>query len=56
MFLDGNLMLSENVYFKMQTNDGALLLGIWTSHIALHVGRSLSQGDILGLYPGSEGI
>jgi hypothetical protein len=45
----------ENVYFKMEAADGALLLGVWTTHIALHQGRPLSQPEILGLYPGSEG-
>lgn len=44
---------SENVYFKMEASDGGLLLGVWTTHIALHRGRLLAAAEIAGIYPGS---
>jgi len=44
----------ENVYFKLSASEGELLLGIWTTHIALYQGRPLGEAEVLGLYPGSE--
>lgn len=40
----------ENVYFRMQSTDGAEVLGIWTSDIALLRGRHLAGAEIKGLY------
>ncbi len=40
----------QNVYFRMQSSDGADVLGIWTSHIALLKGRPLPSTEIKGLY------
>lgn len=40
----------RNVYFRMQSTDGAAVLGIWTTHIALLSGRPLANAEIKGLY------
>jgi hypothetical protein len=40
----------QNVYVRMQASDGANVLGIWTTHIALMKGRPLRSSDIKGLY------
>jgi hypothetical protein len=40
----------QNVYFRMQASDGAEVLGIWTTHIALLRGRPLESTEIKGLY------
>lgn len=40
----------QNVYFKLLGQDGAQVLGIWTSHIALYSGRSLSSSDVREIY------
>jgi hypothetical protein len=41
---------AENVYFRMVGPEGAQVLGIWTSHIALLVGRVLTQTDVREIY------
>ena len=40
----------QNVYFRMQSTEGAEVLGIRTSHIALLTGRRLPPTEIKGLY------
>ena len=45
----------ENIYFKAQAASGEQLLGIWTSHILLLVGRPLGITDVDAIYPGTEG-
>jgi hypothetical protein len=40
----------QNVYFRMQSTDGAEVLGIWTADIALLKGRHLTNAEIKGLY------
>ncbi len=40
----------ENVYFRMVEPEGAQVLGIWTSHIALLVGRALTRTDVREIY------
>lgn len=40
----------DNVYFKMESASGAEALGIWTSHIALHVGQRMKESDIGSIY------
>ena len=40
----------QNVYFRMQSTEGAEVLGIWTTHIALLTGRELANTEIKGLY------
>jgi hypothetical protein len=40
----------ENVYFRMQSTDGAEILGIWTTGIVLLKGRPLVNAEIKGLY------
>ena len=40
----------QNVYFRMQSTEGAEVLGIWTTHIALLTGRELANAEIKGLY------
>lgn len=42
----------QNVYFRMQSSEGAQAFGIWTTHIALLTGRVLESTDIKGLYGG----
>ena len=44
----------DNVYFEAEARDGSQLLGIWTSHILLLVGKPLGKTDIAAIYPGSE--
>jgi hypothetical protein len=44
----------ENVYFEAETQTGEQLLGVWTSHIVLHVGHPLGKTDIDAIYPGAE--
>jgi hypothetical protein len=41
---------AQNVYFRMVGPDGAQVLGIWTSHIALLVGRVLTRTDVREIY------
>jgi hypothetical protein len=41
---------SQNVYFRMQSTEGAEVLGIWTTDIALMYGRPLANAEIKGLY------
>ncbi|MDO8690137.1 MAG: hypothetical protein Q7R39_09050, partial [Dehalococcoidia bacterium] len=41
----------ENVYFEMESNAGAVSLGIWTTHIALYFGQVLKESDIVGIFP-----
>ncbi|MGH2602181.1 MAG: hypothetical protein ACRDJ9_22685, partial [Dehalococcoidia bacterium] len=36
----------QNVYFRMQSTDGADVLGVWTSDIALLRGRPLASAEI----------
>ena len=40
----------QNVYFRLQSSEGAEVLGIWTTHIALLTGRPLESTEIKGLY------
>lgn len=40
----------QNVYFRMQSTEGAEVLGVWTTHIALLKGRRLENVEIKGLY------
>jgi hypothetical protein len=40
----------QNVYFRMQSTEGAEVLGLWTTHIALLTGRPLKASEIKGLY------
>jgi hypothetical protein len=40
----------QNVYFRMVGQDGAQVLGIWTSHIALYTGRALTSSDVRDIY------
>ncbi|MBM2810553.1 MAG: hypothetical protein HW416_1312 [Chloroflexi bacterium] len=45
---------SDNVYFELRGADGAMGLGIWTSHILLLQGRQLEETDVQNTYPGAE--
>lgn len=45
----------DNVYFEAEAPSGEQLLGVWTTHIALLIGRPLSITDIEAIYPGKEG-
>jgi hypothetical protein len=45
----------QNVYFGAEAPSGEQLLGIWTSHILLLVGRPLGITDVDAIYPGTEG-
>jgi hypothetical protein len=45
----------QNVYFEAEAPSGEHLLGIWTSHILLLVGRPLGLTDVDAIYPGAEG-
>ncbi len=40
----------QNVYFRMVGPEGAQVLGIWTSHIALLVGHVLTRTDVREIY------
>lgn len=51
---DSSPVAGDNVYFEAEAQSGEQLLGIWTSHIALLVGRPLGVTDIEGIYPGTE--
>ncbi|MGI9145462.1 MAG: hypothetical protein ACR2IK_02765 [Chloroflexota bacterium] len=51
----------DNVYFELEPTEdvpavesGSEVLGIWTSHIALLLGRPLRAGDIQAIYPHAE--
>ena len=51
----------DNVYFELEPtvetpgdDSGSEVLGIWTSHIALLIGRPLKAGDIQSIYPRAE--
>ena len=51
----------DNVYFELEPTEevpegesGADVLGIWTSHIALLLGRDLKAADVQAIYPRSE--
>jgi hypothetical protein len=52
---------SENVYFVLQPTDETaarederVVLGIWTTHIALLFGKELGTADVQTIYPRSE--
>ncbi|MCL4534577.1 MAG: hypothetical protein M1370_05385 [Bacteroidetes bacterium] len=45
----------DNVYFEMESDAGQMALGIWTSHIAWHVGQPLKESDIDSIYPMQKG-
>lgn len=45
----------DNVYFEMESDNGKLALGIWTSHIAMYAGQSLKESDINNIYPAAKG-
>jgi hypothetical protein len=45
----------DNVYFEAEAQTGEQLLGVWTSHIALLIGRKLGLTDIDAIYPGTGG-
>jgi len=40
----------DNVYFRLASDDGDQILGIWTSHIAILRGRVLAASDIREVY------
>lgn len=40
----------QNVYFRMIGAEGVQVLGIWTSHIALLVGRVITRTDVREIY------
>ncbi|HET6314961.1 MAG TPA: hypothetical protein VFG86_00780 [Chloroflexota bacterium] len=51
----------DNVYFELEPTEdvppgesGGEVLGIWTSHIALLLGRDLKAADVQAIYPRSE--
>jgi len=51
----------DNVYFELEPTEdvperepGSIVLGIWTSHIALLFGRPLTPSDIQSIYPRAE--
>jgi hypothetical protein len=44
----------DNVYFEAEAPTGERLLGVWTSHIVLLIGRPLGATDIDAIYPGTE--
>ena len=44
----------ENVYFEAEADSGDHLLGVWTTHIALLVGRPLGLTDVDAVYAGGE--
>lgn len=52
---DVALTPGDNVYFEMEGPNKEQVLGIWTTHIALLFGRSLTSAEVLGLYPKPEG-
>jgi hypothetical protein len=41
---------AQNVYFRLVGPEGAQVQGIWTSHIALLVGRVLTRTDVREIY------
>ena len=43
----------DNVYFEAEAQSGEQLLGIWTTHIVVLVGRNLGLTDIDAIYPGA---
>ncbi len=43
---------SQNVYFELESSDGAQGLGIWTTHVLLLIGEALKTTDIRSMYPG----
>jgi hypothetical protein len=43
----------DNVFFEAEAQTGEQLLGVWTSHIVVLVGRSLGLTDIDAIYPGT---
>ncbi|MCC7106324.1 MAG: hypothetical protein IT307_14375 [Chloroflexi bacterium] len=54
VFADITPNADDNVYFEAESRNGDQLLGIWTTHILLLVGRPVSKTDIEAIYPGSE--
>jgi hypothetical protein len=51
----------DNVYFELEPTEevdegeiGSVVLGIWTTHIALLLGRELKSADVQSIYPRSE--
>jgi hypothetical protein len=51
----------DNVYFELEPTvpmpegeSGNEVLGIWTTHIALLIGRELKAADVQAIYPRSE--
>src|SRR5438128_814962 len=51
----------DNVYFELEPTEdldegelGSVVLGIWTTHIALLLGRELKPADVQTIYPRSE--
>lgn len=51
----------DNVYFVMERTDAAeededaVILGVWTTHIALLFGKPLKSADVASIYPRNEG-
>jgi len=45
---------NDNVFFEAEAQSGEQLLGVWTSHIVLLVGRQLGITDIDSIFPGAE--
>ena len=43
----------DNVFFEAEAQSGEQLLGVWTSHIVLLVGRNQGLTDIDAIYPGT---
>jgi hypothetical protein len=54
VFRDVSPQAGENVYFEAEADNGDHLLGIWTTHIALLVGRPLGLTDVDAIYAGGE--
>ena len=54
VFRDVGTQPGDNVYFEAEADSGDQLLGVWTTHIALLVGRPLGLTDIDSIYAGAE--
>ncbi len=54
VWLDISPQAGDNIYFAAEAPSGEQLLGVWTSHIVLLVGRPLGITDIDAIYPGTE--
>jgi hypothetical protein len=54
VWADMSPQAGDNVYFEAEAQSGEQLLGVWTTHIVLLVGRPLGLTDIDAIYPGTE--